>query len=123
MKDEKEIIMTKLGQMKADDEYDNFLFGVLREDETSLNLIFNEELNLKTGEELIDNVGRFLGMVGADNENMFYLLSKAFTYALTGKLEREGERTDEIHVKILNDPSRPVTKPRLSIKTNNKIKS
>lgn len=51
------------------------------------------------------------------------IIGKAFARAITDILKKEGERTDSIMIKIINEDEKPDGMPKIVIPNNSKYKS
>lgn len=88
---------------------DHILFGVMKEGEKGLNLIFNMEID-GDGEHarfLQEQTGRMLGLVAAGNDHLQRIIGEAFRQSIKERSRREGKTIPEILSGLLYEDGNP----------------
>lgn len=109
----------------VDLDMDDLIFGVQETEPGGYNFLFNSKVdkNDEEGLEYQYQLANLLGLVAVENKNMMNIIGKAFARAITEILKKEGERTDSIMIKIINEDEKPGQLPKIVIPNNSKYKS
>ena len=109
----------------VDLDMDDLIFGVQETEPGGYNFLFNSKVdkNDEEGLEYQYQLANLLGLVAVENKNMMNIIGKAFARAITEILKKEGERTDSIMIKIINENEKPEKFPKLLVTTNGKYMS